>query len=54
MRLFKIRRSYAPHLNRPAEDVEGMDGLTEDEAMKHCRDPESREKGEWFDLYVAE
>lgn len=54
MRTFKIRRTYAPHLNRAAEDVEGMGGLTEEEAQEHCSNPDTREPGEWFDLYVAE
>ena len=54
MRTFKIRRSYNPESGKACHDVEGMDGLTEEEAMRHCQDPESREAGEWFDLYVAE
>ena len=54
MRTFKIRRSFAPHLKRDAEDVEGMGGLTEEEAMEHCSNPDTHELGEWFDLYVAE
>jgi len=54
MRTFKIRRTYAPHLNRSAEDVEGKVGLTEEEAQEHCSNPDTREPGEWFDVYVAE
>lgn len=54
MRTFKIRRSFAPHLKREAEDVEGQTGLTEEEAMEYCNDPNTRSPKEWFCLYVAE
>jgi hypothetical protein len=54
MRKFKIRRSFAPHLDRPTEDIEGMGGLTEEEAQEHCGSTSGHSPGEWFDLYVAE
>ena len=50
---YKIVRFYAPHLKLASEDV-GIGGLTLDEAQAHCRDPETREDGQWFDGYDEE
>lgn len=52
METYKILRCYAPHLNRDTHIVRR--GLTLQEAKAHCKDPETREAGVWFDCYEAE
>ena len=50
---YKIRRFYKD-IDTPNHDVEGMDGLTRKEAQEHCSDPDSEEKGVWFDGFEEE
>jgi hypothetical protein len=47
--LYKIVRSYAPHLDKDDEVV--ATGYTLDEARAHCSRPDTREPGQWFDGY---
>ena len=49
---YKIVRSYAPHLDRKDRIIQK--GLTLEQAQSHCRNPETRKAGEWFDGYNAE
>lgn len=49
---YKIIRYYAPELKRDNEVIDI--GLTLEEAQEHCDDPETKEKGKWFDGYVEE
>lgn len=51
---YYIRRHYAPHLNRDSHTVEGMTGLSLEEAQAHCSSPASHRVGEWFDGYHKE
>ena len=51
---YKIVRYYAPHMNQENEDVEGMGGLSLEEAQEHCSDPNTKCEGEWFDGYAEE
>ena len=44
---YKIVRMY--YDERPSETIKR--GLTLEEAQRHCRDPNTREKGVWFDGY---
>lgn len=50
---YKIVRFYAPHMTEENHDVEGMDGLTLEEAQEHCSDPETSGDG-WFDGFQKE
>lgn len=66
MATYRILRSFSNHDG--SEPVEGMTGLTLEEAQAHCRDPQSHskecttaegvaltaEKGPWFDFYESE
>lgn len=49
---YKIVRNFAPHLNRRSRKIEG--GLTLEQAQEHCKRPDSRLAGEWFDGYDKE
>ena len=49
---YKIVRFYAPHLNKSSRVIQR--GLTLEEAQSHCKDPDTRKAGEWFDGYDAE
>ena len=49
---YKIVRFYAPHLNKSNRVIQR--GLTLEEAQEHCKNPETRKAGEWFDGYDAE
>jgi hypothetical protein len=52
MPTYKIIRFYAPHLNKEKEVIET--GLTLAEAQEHCNDPDTHEKGVYFDGYDEE
>ncbi len=47
---YKIIRSYHPALCRP--DKVMQTGLTLEQAQAHCRRPDTRKEGEWFDCYT--
>lgn len=47
---YKIIRSYHPALRRP--DKVMQTGLTLEQAQAHCRRPDTRKDGEWFDCYT--
>ncbi len=47
---YKIVRFYSTE--RPSRIVKR--GLTLEEAQAHCRDPETRVEGQWFDGYDKE
>ena len=49
---YKIVRIYAPHLSKSSRVIKR--GLTLEEAQEHCKRPETRRDGEWFDGYDAE
>ena len=49
---YKIVRFYAPHLTKSNRLIQR--GLTLEEAQAHCKDPDTRKAGEWFDGYDAE
>lgn len=51
---YKIRRFYHPSQDKENEDVEGMDGLTIEEAQEHCSDPDTSVAGEYFDGFEKE
>lgn len=51
-RTYKIIRYYAPDMKRDNEVI--SIGLTLEEAQEHCNDPDTHEKGKWFDGYVEE
>lgn len=48
---YKIRRSF---FRGGTQDVEGMTGLTLEEAQAHCQRDDTREAGVWFDCYTEE
>ena len=52
MRRYEIVRFYAPHLKKESEVIKS--GLTLEEAQKHCSDPDTHEKGVYFDGYREE
>lgn len=52
MTTYSIVRFYAPHLQRESEVQQT--GLTLEEAQEHCKDPDTREEGRWFDGYTEE
>jgi hypothetical protein len=49
---YRIVRFYYPNLYAPRETVKT--GLTLEEAQAHCRRPDTRENGVWFDGYDLE
>jgi hypothetical protein len=51
-RTYKIVRKYKD--NHPDHDKEIATGLTLAEAREHCKDPESKEDGVWFDCFYQE
>jgi hypothetical protein len=52
MQTYSIIRFYAPHLNKSRRVIKR--GLTLEQAQAHCKHPDTREDGEWFDGYDAE
>ena len=50
MTTYNIVRFFNPLLEK--EDVVVRRGLTLEEAQEHCRDPKTRQDGEWFDGYT--
>ena len=50
--MYKIIRFYAPTVRR--EEVVIRTGLTLEEAREHCKDPNTREEGNWDDGYTEE
>jgi hypothetical protein len=49
---YRIVRFYYPDPFTPQETVKT--GLTLEEAQAHCRRPDTRKDGEWFDGYEQE
>lgn len=47
---YNIVRFYAPHTGRYNRTVKR--GLTLEQAQAHCKDPNTRKDGEWFDGYT--
>ena len=52
MTTYKIIRFFHPNINKPDRVV--YKGLTLELAQQHCRNPETRKDGEWFDGYTEE
>jgi len=50
---YKIVRKYKD-VNHPDHDKVIDDGLTKAEAQEHCKDPDTQEKGVWFDVFYEE
>ena len=50
--MYKIIRYYAYGVSYEEEVI--RTGLTLEEAREHCKDPETREEGKWFDGYTEE
>jgi hypothetical protein len=50
---YKIVRKYQD-INHPDHDKVIASGLTKEETKKHCQDPETHEKGVWFDCFQKE
>jgi hypothetical protein len=48
--MYNIVRFYAPHVGRPNRIIQR--GLTLEQAQAHCKDPQTRKEGEWFDGYT--
>jgi len=48
--MYNIVRFYAPHIDKPNRVV--LRGLTLEQAQSHCRDPKTRQDGEWFEGYT--
>jgi hypothetical protein len=46
---YRIVRFYAPHLDKTPRTI--LKNLTLEQAQAHCRNPETRKPGEWFDGY---
>ena len=47
---YNIVRFYAPHTGRYNRTIKR--GLTLEQAQAHCKDPNTRKEGEWFDGYT--
>ena len=50
---YKIVRKYKDD-NHPDHNKEIATGLTRAEAQTHCKDPDSKEDGVWFDVFYEE
>ena len=51
MKTYCIMRFYRED-GKPARFIKG--GLTREEAIEHCSDPETRKEGVWFDGWTEE
>ena len=49
--MYNIIRFYAPHLDKANRTI--LRGLTLEQAQAHCKNPQTRKDGEWFDGYTA-
>ena len=47
---YNIIRSYHPSLRRSDKIMQR--GLTLEQAQAHCRRPDTRKEGQWFDCYT--
>ena len=52
MTTYSIIRFYAPHIDEPNRVIRR--GLTLEAAQHHCKNPDTRKEGEWFDGYEEE
>jgi len=52
MQTYKIVRWFNPTLHKQDRTIKT--GLTEEQAQAHCKRPDTREDGVWFDCYVKE
>lgn len=50
---YRIVRKYRD-MNHPDHNKEIASGLTLQEAKAHCQDPDTHEKGVWFDVFYEE